>query len=286
MAEAKGATQKASGSERREYFSEFGGNRATARVLLILSQFAGGRASRGVSEVSAELGMTKNLVHRAFKTLTRHGYLVRDESGTRYELGPGVLQLGRLGLEPLNLPLLSGPYMRRLQEVSGETVSLAVRAGRTAVTIAGFRGRGGIARRVPFGRSVPLHASPASRAILAFLPDSEVEAYLSEGELERFTPTTLTTPAEIWHEIHQIRERGYALSFGDHVARGATGIAFPILASNDTSHGSVTVAGPSDRFTEARREELIPRLAEIVGELDRRSRLYPPEQPVRAETPL
>lgn len=33
---------------------ELGGNRATARVLLILSQFAGGSASRGVSELSCE----------------------------------------------------------------------------------------------------------------------------------------------------------------------------------------------------------------------------------------
>jgi DNA-binding IclR family transcriptional regulator len=90
----------------------------------------------------------------------------------------------------------------------------------------------------------------------------------------------------MWAEIHEVRERGFALSFGDHVARGATGVAFPIRASDGTSHGSVTVAGPSDRFTDERRAELIPRLAEIVADLDRRSRLYPPELPVRAGTPL
>src|SRR5829696_3727230 len=127
---------------------DFGGNRATARVLLILSQFAGESASHGVSELSRELGMTKNMIHRALKTLARYGYLVRDETGTRYELGPGVLQLGRLGLEPLNLPRLADPYLQRLQELTEETISLAVRSGRTTVTIAGLRGRGDVARRV------------------------------------------------------------------------------------------------------------------------------------------
>ena len=262
----------------------FGGNRATARVLLVLTQFAGDNASHGVSELSRELNMTKNMTHRALRTLEDFGYLVRDATHTRYELGPGVLQLGRLGLPPLNLPQLAEPYMRRLQELSEETVSLAIRFGETAITIAGLRGRGDVARRVPFGRAVPLHASPASRAILAYLPDDEIEAYLATATLKRFTPTTLVTPEAVWREVATVRERGYALSFGDHVHRGATGIAFPVLAGDGTAHGSVTIAGPSDRFTPERRLELIPELNEIMCELNRHSRLYPAEQP-SAPTP-
>ena len=257
---------------------DFGGNRATARVLLILSQFAGDSSAHGVSELSRELGMTKNMIHRALKTLARYGYLVRDESGTRYELGPGVLQLGRLGLEPLNLPQLADPYLQRMRELTAETVSLAVRSGRYAVTIAGLRGRGDVARRVPFGRPVPLHASPASRVILAGLPDAEIDAFLADGPLERYTPTTLTTPEQIWDEVRLVRERGYATSYADH-ARGATGIAFPVLANDGTPHGSVTIAGPADRLPEERLDELRPELEEIMGELNRHSQLYPAEQP-------
>lgn len=262
---------------------DFGGNRATARVLLILSQFARGTESHGVSELSRELGMTKNMIHRALKTLTRYGYLVRDESGTRYQLGPGVLQLGRLGLEPLNLPVVAGPYMQRMQELTDETVSLAVRTGRTAVTIAGLRGRGDIARRVPFGRYVPLHASPASRAILACLPDDEIEAYLADGPLERYTATTLTEPDEIWEEVRRVRAEGYARGRGDHV-RGATGAAFPILASDGTPHGSVTIAGPESRLPEERLDALLPQLLQLAAELNRHTQLYPAE-PLTQPTP-
>lgn len=256
---------------------ELGGNRATARVLLVLSQFTDGSESHGVSELSRELGMTKNMIHRALKALTGYGYLVRDETGTRYQLGPGVLQLGRLGLEPLNLPIMSGPYMRRMQELGEETVSLAVRAGDTVVTIAGLRGRGDVARRVPFARSVPLHASPAARVILAYLPDEEIESYLrSHAPLKRFTATTLTTPEAIWKEVRAVRERGYALGLGDHV-RGATGLAFPVLASDGLPHGSVTIAGPQNRLPQERLQALLPGLLEIVAELNRHSQLYPSE---------
>lgn len=258
---------------------DLGGNRATARVLLILSQFAGGSASHGVSELSRELGMTKNMIHRALTTLTRYGYLVRDEGGTRYQLGPGVLQLGRLGLEPLNLPVLAAPYLQRMRAVSDETVSLAVRAGRSAVTIAGLRGRGDIARRVPFGRCAPLHASPAARAILAHLPDEEIEAYLA-GPLERYTATTITDPAEIRAELERVRAEGCARERGDHV-RGATGAAFPVLSSDGTPHGSITLAGPVSRLPQERLDALVPELLRIAAELNRHTRLYPAEQPVQ-----
>jgi DNA-binding IclR family transcriptional regulator len=259
---------------------DFGGNRATARVLLVLSRFADGAASHGVSELSRELDMTKNMVHRALKTLVQHGYVVRDETGARYQLGPGVLQLGRLGLEPLNLPKLAEPYLQRLQELSDETVSLAVRAGRHTVTIAGLRGRGDVARRVPFGRITPLHASPASRAILAFLPDAEIDAYLAGGPLERFTSGTLVTAQQIWHEVHAVRSRGYATAFDDHM-RGATGISFPVLASDGTPHGSVTVAGPRDRFSDERLELLLGDLKNVMTEFNRHSQLHPAENPAQ-----
>ena len=262
---------------------DFGGNRATARMLLILSQFGHDTGSHGVSELSRELGMTKNMIHRALKTLTRNGYLVRDESGTRYQLGPGVLQLGRLGLEPLNLPVVAAPYMQRMQELTDETVSLAVRTGRTVVTIAGLRGRGDIARRVPFGRFVPLHASPASRAILACLPDAEIETYLADGPLERYTATTVTDPEAIWAEVHQVRAEGYARGRGDHV-RGATGAAFPILASDGTPHGSITIAGPDSRLPAERLDALVPELLQVAAELNRHTQLYPAE-PLTQPTP-
>jgi IclR family acetate operon transcriptional repressor len=258
---------------------DFGGNRATARVLLILSQFTDGSPSHGVTELSRQLGMTKNMIHRALKTLARYGFVVRDDSGSRYQLGPGVLQLGRLGLDTLNLPKLTEPFLEQMQELSGETMSLAVRSGRNAVTIAGLRGRGHVARRVPFGRVVPLHVTPASRAILAFLPDGEIDAYLDGGPLERFTPRTLTTADEVSEEVRAVRVRGYATAFGDR-ASGATGLAFPVLASDGTPHGSVTIAGPPARLTDERLAELLPDLQRAMAELNRHSSLYPPEHPV------
>lgn len=251
------------------------GNKATARVLLVLAELSGQPGTYGVSELSRKLGMTKNMVHRALTTLLRHGYATRDASGTRYQLGPGVFQLGSTGLPDLDLRGLCEPFIRRMRDLTGETVTLAVPSGRKAVTIGGVRGRGIVARHVPLGRINPLHVSPAARAILANFPDTGVTLYLREP-LEDFPRAVLTSAEDVWDEVRAVRERGCATTIGDQWG-GSHGAAFPVLASGAYPHGSITVGGPVERLTPERLEEQLPELRAIVDELNRRSRLYTSE---------
>lgn len=247
------------------------GNRATARVLLVFSELAASPGSCGVSELNRKLGMSKNMVYRALTTLVRHDLAIRDNAG-RYHLGPGVFRLGTAGLPDLYLPGLCEPVMRRIRDLTGETITLAVPNARSAVNVGGVRGRGVIARRIPLGRRVPLHAGPASRAILAYFPDDAVARYL-ERPLEPFARAVLTGPDAVWEEVRAVRERGYATFIGDQWG-GSHGVAFPVLAGGEYPHGSITVAGPTTRITPERLETFLPELRAIIDDLNRRSRLY------------
>jgi IclR family transcriptional regulator, KDG regulon repressor len=252
---------------------EASGNKATGRVLAVLAAFTDGAASFGVSELSRRLGMNKSMVHRALATLFDEGYLIRDPSGSRYQLGYRVLELAGFASAAPDLSELCGPYMRKMFEVSGETIALTVRRGRFAVTIGGIQAPGTVARRVPIGRVVPLHISGAARAILAFLTDEEVAEYLREGELQRATPASLATAEQVWADVRLTRDQGHALGLYDH-APNAYGVAFPVLDQAGRPHGSVTVSGPKDRLTPERLDSLMPELVEVAGELNRHSRLY------------
>ena len=249
------------------------GNKATGRVLAVLTAFVNGDSSLGVSELSRRLGMTKPTAHRALATLLDEGYLIRDVSGSRYQLGFRVLEFAGPAVSTPELPEICEPYMREMFEVSGETIALTVRRGRSAVTIDGIRGSGTIARRVPIGRVVPLHISAAARAILAFLPDEEIKEYLAEGDLRGPTPTSLATPEQVWDDVRLTREQGHAFGLFDH-APNAYGVAFPVLDFVGHPHGSVTVTGPKDRMTPERLDHLMPDLLEVVAQLNRHGRLY------------
>lgn len=242
-------------------------------MLAVLARFGDGTASYGVSELSRDLGMTKNMVYRALTTLVRHGYVVRDRSGSRYQLGFGAVQLAGDGLADFDLGGTAEPYLRKMRDLTGETASLAVPLGDAVVTVGSARGEGAVARRVPLGRIGPLHAGPSALAILAFSDADLVERVLAKP-LRRYTAATVTDPERLREELDRVRRRGYALAFGDHVPN-ANGVSFPLLDCNGHAHAAISVTGSAERFTDERLEAALPQLQAIAAELNRLTRLYP-----------
>ena len=248
-------------------------NKSSARILRVLLSFAAaGEKTLGVSELSGSLGMTKNMVFRALNTLTEEGLVVRDPRG-RYALGYRVFDLCPPGLEVPDIRSLCAPYLRRIHELTGETVMLSIAVGPNSVVVDGIEGRGPLLSRVMHGRPIPLHAGPGSRALLAFRPDDEIKQYLqTQGPLALVTPTTIVNPDALWREIRLVREQGYALGYRDNLS-GVTGVAFPVFDADGRVQGAVSVGGPEDQFDDATLASFIPAIGQIVAQLNQRSRL-------------
>ena len=248
-------------------------NKATARILRVLTCFStGGRQSFGVSELSAKLGMTKNMIFRALKTLEEEGFVVREPRG-RYILGYGIFELCPSGLEVPDIRSLCTPYLRRIHELTGETVMLSIAVGANSVVVDGIEGRGPLLSRVTHGRPIPLHAGPGSRALLAFRSDEEIKDYLkAEMPLVAVTATTIVAPEALWREVRLIRERGYALGYRDNLS-GVTGVAFPVFDADSRVQGAVSVGGPEDQFDDVKLASFIPRIGQIVAQINQHSRL-------------
>ena len=254
------------------------GNKATTSVLAVLSAFAADVDSFNAAELSLKLGMSGNMVRRALLTLADQGYLMRDPGAARYRLGLRVLELQDPSFSDPDLRTLCGPYLMSLQEMTGETVRLAVRSGDSIVIVDGAVSRRHLASRVGLGAMFPLHVSPASRVILAHLSDEEIEAYLARNvPLKARTGATITDPDKLRADVRCTREQGYALGYGDGSA-GAASVAFPVLADGGL-HGSLVVVGPEERFRE-RLAELLPALQAVVGEMNLRTQVYPAWTPL------
>lgn len=248
-------------------------NKASARILRVFSAFAqAGQKTLGISELSRTLGMTKNMVFRALTTLAEEGLVVRDQGG-RYCLGYRVFDLCSPGLEIPDIRSLCAPFLRRIHEMTGETVMLSIAVGYNSVVVDGIEGRGPVLSRVTHGRPIPLHAGPGSRALLAFRRDEEIRRYIdARSPLVRVTPTTIVDPDALWAEVRLVRERGYALGYRDNLS-GVTGVAFPVFDANGQVQGAVSVGGPEDQFDDATLASFIPDIAESVAQLNQRSRL-------------
>jgi DNA-binding IclR family transcriptional regulator len=260
------------GSSDADSFGYLTGNKATARVFEILSLFLGDPPTLGVTEISRALGMTKSMVSRGLATLVKHNYLVRDASGSRYQLGFAFAEFGVFLTSP-DIHLLCRPTLTQLNELTGETVSLHIPVRDTAVCIDGIRGTGMVVRRLPLGEAQPLHVTPGARAILAHLPQNEIDAYLNRPlDIPLGSRRSIDEARE---DIRSIRALGYAVNLGETVPRSVgTAIAFPFLDVNGEPHGAITIAGPVTQFSVLRRQELLPAMEALMADLRRASRLH------------
>lgn len=248
-------------------------NKATIRVLQVLSTFATDAPAFGVTELSQLLGMTKNMAYRALTTLVEQGYLIRDSLGARYRLGYRILELQNPHAVEPDLRTLCGPYIRRLQELTGESVSLAVRALDYCVLIDGVETRRPGVWRVRVGDLLPLFGPAAGRVMLAHMSDVFIDQYLVRHKPLRHPRTGEVISAEdLKQQIARTRELGYC-RFVRASIPPMDSVAFPLHDVHGDLHGAIAVGGPAERFT-AQLNDQLPDLLEIVGELDRRTRLF------------
>jgi DNA-binding IclR family transcriptional regulator len=253
-------------------------NQAAQRVLAVLTAFIGRETTHGVSELSRALGMNKNMVHRALSALTEDGYLARDRTGQRYQLGHRALELAGGHVDEFDIRTLSRPFMEELHRLTGESIFLSIIVGRSRVNVDWIEGRG---RRVSHslrGRSVPLHCTKMSRVLLAHLSDGEIADYLrGAAPLDRygtsFPDTAGMTEHSVWKELRQLRAAPHVV-WRNPRQFGAAYITTPLLDDADRPHAIITIGGPLERFGPERIASLVPGVTAALAPLKQQCRLY------------
>jgi len=87
------------------------------------------------------------------------------------------------------------------------------------------------------------------KAILAYLPDEQVEAIVDRHGLERKTSERIGTEEELYDTLEQVRERGYAIDDGERL-EGLRCIAAPVKSSSNEVLGAVSVSAPARRVSD------------------------------------
>lgn len=69
-------------------------DKAFIKGLRLIEALAHSEKPRGVTELAAELGLTKSNVHRLLATLVAQGYVHQDPQYSTYALGTKIWELG------------------------------------------------------------------------------------------------------------------------------------------------------------------------------------------------
>jgi DNA-binding IclR family transcriptional regulator len=194
----------------------------------------------------------------------RRGWIARDMSAGRIELGPRVASLARA--TPASV--LTAAFHRvasRLVAVHNETIGLTVLDGRDSVFVAKEETSHPVRLVTAVGSRLPAFASASGRVMLADLPESDVTAMYAGCELVTPTGRRLAGIGELLAILREARRRGYAQNI-DETAIGLHCIAAP-LGPHGRVIGAITMCVPSGRMSPARERELLPDLTQAAREL-------------------
>ncbi len=203
----------------------------------------------GVRELASALDMPPSAAHRTLASLVEARWLKRDETGRGYCLGMDLIRLSFLisGSHPLRR--IAKPVMEDLVAECDETVLLGILnpENQRMMFALSVESRNPLRYVVELNRWIPIHYSASGLGIMAFLPESQREAVLSQTDLEGAHAGTITSPDAIRAEIRRIRQQGYAISFGQRL-KDAVGIAAPIFGPGGDVIGNLCITLPKQRF--------------------------------------
>jgi DNA-binding IclR family transcriptional regulator len=211
------------------------------------------------AQVAGVTGLSSATAHRILKTLQSQSYLEQDPQTRTYSLGVGVLQLASNIADCHDEVKLLARALTQIRDVTGETINLHRR-----VCIAEEVSRQPVRVTSGVGRSYPLNAGAASKAIMSLLPDDEIERIL---DLENTSSDARPLSRQgFLRAIAQTRERGYASSRGETVP-GAAAVAVPVRRADPLSPGAINLTGPRNRWTPQLVEEALPMMQDAARQI-------------------
>lgn len=212
----------------RESAASDGGVRSVLTALRILEEVSR-RQPIGVSQLARDLELPKTSVHRSLHTLHLAGWVrAVDGETTRWGLTTKALTVGLASSPDTSLREVAAAEMARIRDATGETVHLSVPDEDELVIIARLDGTHSLRTFLPLGARAPLHATASGRALLAAMPDADVDAVLDRG-INRYTKRTIVDRDRVWREIRLARRRGYATNAAEW--RAETGAIGTSIAS-------------------------------------------------------
>lgn len=225
------------------------GAQAIARAAKLLRLVtSSGHDGASLQHLACSAELSRSTTHRLLSALRAEGLVDRDESSACWMPGPELFLMGSVAAARYDVTALARDIVRSLAVKTEESAFLSVR--RADETVCLLREEGSFPIRsfvLSEGVRFPLGVASAGLAILAFLPDHDVDAYLERHpELE-----------SAWGRSHgarplrtrlaETKERGYAVNPG-LIVEGSWGLGAAVFDRSGRPEWALSLTGVEFRF--------------------------------------
>lgn len=228
------------------------------KAMKLLEQFSRQQPEIGLSELARMTGFDKAATRRFLVALQNHQFIEQNPETKAYRLGLGFIHLAKVRESTFPLESILHAALDRLSVATSETAHASLLINDKLSTIGvSFPDRGNRAH-LDVGQLLPFHATASGCAFLAFSSPERRAALLPEA-MDYHTPDTAICPDDLSSLIEEACHRGYARAHGSY-CNEITGTAVPIFGTDSQPIGSLAIAAPSSRLTEALKKQIVDSL--------------------------
>lgn len=228
---------------------DHGGIQALDRAFLILDVMADAGGEAKLTEIAATAGLNVSTCHHLISTLHNWGYVSRGINSRSYVLGSRILHLSAACLRQVDLPRRAQSFVDRLNDQTREAVQLAIMQDTNLVHVLRREARHAVRVEAGFGgNSGAAHATATGKAILAWLPPTELDRIVADKGLAAFTPNTITDIEKLKEELRLTRRNGFSVD-REEFQIGVVCLGAAIRDHAGAVVGSISVSAPVFRAT-------------------------------------
>lgn len=239
------------------------------RTLDIIELLATAKEGLGVTEIGRDIGLHKSTVYRLLTALSKRGYIEKDPKNSTYKIGLKFIEISGLFLKKLELKTEALPFMRKLAEVIGQPVHLAILEGTDVIYIEKVELVNSIRMYSQIGRRVPVHCSAIGKILLAGLSDERLLELLESVKFEKFTAHTILSKDGLKEEVQRVKEKGWAIDNEEHEPNIRC-IAAPVFDYTNKIIAAVSVSGESRIINPDSDLEIARHVIETAGSISKR----------------
>ena len=233
---------------------------AVERAVAVLEALADADGDLGTNEIARRTRINPSTVSRLLATLGGAGLVAHSAETGRYRLGLRMLHYGNAVLSRLDLREVTREHLQMLTTATGETATLSVAGGGTALTGDFVQSPASVQSVATLGRPSVAHATAVGKVMLAFTDQRP------DAPLTAFTDATITDPDRLHDEVERTRQQGWADATGER-EQDLHAVAVPVRNADGALLAILGVQGPSWRFGADERRAAIEHLQRAARQI-------------------
>ena len=243
-------------------------NKSLVKALTILDLFDDHIQKLSEKEIADKLGSTSSAVYPILFTFEKYGYLERSKKDKKYSIGLTLLRKGSLVLKKLDIRNRAQPFLEQLMLSCNENVHLAIMDGGKVMYIDRKEAGQSLMIRSYIGKKVPANCTALGKAMIAFLEEQELEAFLEKEELVRMTENSIVDANDLKAELEKVRSDGYAIEI-EEFQKGGACIAAPVRNHQENVVAAISISIPKSRFSNNTSKKLIKEIKSTASNISK-----------------